>query len=133
MQKLLAVLGMCGVLASAQTRVYISDSESWEVSGGFAANNRNASGAFAGGSRPQTVELIKTFGERCPAVTVSMDREKADYVVLFDREGGKGVARKHDKIAVFKKDGDVLYSGSTRNLGNAVKDACAAIGGVSQE
>lgn len=56
-----------------------------------------------------------------------MDKDKADYVVLFDREGGKGLARKRDKIAVFKRDGDVLFSGSTRSLGNAVQDSCKAI------
>jgi hypothetical protein len=56
-----------------------------------------------------------------------MDKSKADYIVLFDREGGKGVILKHDKIAIFKKDGDVLYSGSTRSVGNAVQDSCGAI------
>ena len=58
---------------------------------------------------------------------VTMDRTKADYVVLFDREGGKGYARKRDKIALFQKNGDVLFTGSTRSLGNAVHDACKAI------
>ena len=29
---------------------------------------------------------------------------------------------------MFNRDGDTIYSGSTRSLGNAVKDACAAIG-----
>lgn len=124
------ILSLFSLAAFAQTRVYITDSDSWQMSGGFAASNGSAAGHFSGGARPQTVELIKTFGERCPAVTVSMNRDKADFIILFDREGGKGVARRHDKIAVFKRDGDVLYSGSTRSLGNAVKDACAAIQGV---
>jgi hypothetical protein len=56
-----------------------------------------------------------------------MDKTKADYVVLLDHEGGKGYARKDNKIAVFHNNGDLVYSGSTRSLGNAVKDACAAI------
>jgi hypothetical protein len=56
-----------------------------------------------------------------------MDKAKADYVILFDREGGKGYPRKRDKIAVFKKEGDVLYSESTRSVGNAVQDSCSAI------
>jgi len=112
----------------AKPRVYVSDSNSWESSGGFGMAGGTGSGHFSGGARPQTVEVIKTFGQRCPTVTVTMDKTKADYVVLFDREGGKGLAMKKDKIAVFKKDGDVLYSGSTRSVGNAVQDSCGAIG-----
>jgi hypothetical protein len=98
----------------AKPRVHVSDSNSWETSGGFTASRGSAAGSFSGGARPQTVEVIKTFGERCPGVVVTMEKAKADYIVLFDREGGKGYARKRDKIAVFKKEGDVLYSGSTR-------------------
>ena len=56
-----------------------------------------------------------------------MTRDKADLIVLFDHEGGKGLVRKRDKIAVFKKDGDLLFSNSTRSVGNAVQDACDAI------
>ncbi len=112
-------------------RIFVTDSTSWEISGGFAGASSGGTGAVAGrtsgGARPQTVEIIKTFGERCPSVTVTMDKGKADYVVLLDHEGGKGYARKDNKIAVFHNNGDLVYSGSTRSLGNAVKDACTAI------
>jgi len=40
---------------------------------------------------------------------------------------GKEGARKDNKVVVFEKEGDAIYSGSTRTLGNAVKDACKAI------
>jgi hypothetical protein len=56
-----------------------------------------------------------------------MNKENADFIVLFDREGGKGAVARRDKIAVFKKDGDILFSDSTRSVGNAVKDSCQAI------
>jgi|SRR5215472_5224396 len=112
---------------ASNARVYVSDSTSWEASGGFGAAGGAAGGHYAAGSRPQTVEVIKTFGERCPSVVVTMDKAKADFIVLFDRDGGKKAYRRRDKIAVFKKDGDVLFSGSLRSVGNAVKDACEAI------
>ena len=119
------------VLGADKTRVFISDSNSWSESGGFAGASSSGSGAvsghFSGGARPQTVEVIKTFGERCPAVTITMDKTKAEFVVLFDYEGGKGIVRKDSKIAVFKNGGDVVFSGSTRSVGGAVKDACNAI------
>ncbi len=136
MKSLCSLLACC-LLSFGQSpvgqkpKVYVSDSSSWEASGGFAVSRGSGGGGFSAGARPQTVEIIKTFGQRCPSVTVTMDKAKAEYVVLFDRDGGKGIARKRDKIAVFKKDGDVLYSGSTRSVGNAVQDSCRAIDGAS--
>jgi len=56
-----------------------------------------------------------------------MKQEKADFIVILEHEGGKGWARKDNKFAVFNKDGDAIVSGSTRSLGNSVKDACVAL------
>jgi len=108
-------------------RVYISDSQSWEASGGFGGTGDAIAGASSGGARPQTAEIIKTFGERCPLVTPNNIREKADYVVLLDHEGGKSLVLRDNKVVVFNHDGDSIISKSTRTLGNAVQDACAAI------
>jgi len=82
---------------------------------------------MSGGARPQTAEIVKTFGERCQQVLVNNKVEKADYVVVLDHEGGKGYLRKRNKIAVFNKEGDAIVSRSTRSLGNSVQDACGAI------
>jgi hypothetical protein len=70
---------------------------------------------------------MKTFQQRCPAVRLTTDRAKADFVVMLEKEGGKDLIRRDNKVAVISHDGDVLYTGSTRSLGNAVKDACGAI------
>lgn len=118
-----------GAMASPdeKTRVFITDSQSWEVSGGWAASNGSGGGATKGGARPQTAEVIKTFNERCPDLTVTSNKDKANFVVLLDHEGGKGLLQHRNKIAVFNRDGDAVFSDSTRELGNSVKDACAAI------
>ena len=112
-------------------RVFVTDSQSWETrSGSSAGGNRNAWGAhswMAGGARPQTAEIIKTINQRCPEVTVTNNTEKADYVLTLDHEGGKGLLAHRNKIAVFNRDGDDIFSDSTRELGNSVKDACQAI------
>lgn len=113
--------------ADGKIRVYVSDSRSWEVEGGWGASNGTGAGSQHGGDRPQTAEIIKTFGERCPEVTVTANKDRANYAVLLDHEGGKGLARKDNKVALFNRDGDAIFSGSTATLGNAVKDACAAI------
>lgn len=126
---LLSVLAVAVAFAQEQgkKRVFVTDSTSWEIAGGFEASNGTAAGQVRGGARPQTAEVIKTFGERCPAVVVTMKPEKADYVALLDHEGGKGYLRHRNKVAVFSRAGDAIYSRSTRSLGNGVKDACDAI------
>src|SRR5258708_6006912 len=97
------------------------------MSGGFGEANGTGGGTVKGGARPQTAEIIKTFNERCPEVIVTMNKERADFIVLLDHEGGKGYALKDNKVALFNKDGDAIFSKSTRELGNAIKDACEAI------
>jgi len=101
------------------------------MNGAYQGNSGHVNGTYAssmaGGARPQTAEIIKTFGERCPEVVINNKQEKADYVVVLDHEGGKGVVRRRNKIAVFNRDGDAIVSHSTRSLGNSVKDGCAAI------
>lgn len=111
----------------SKPRVFISDSQSWEMSGGGGGSSSGFGGATKGGARPQTAEIIKTFGDRCPLATVNNKQDKADYVVLLDHEGGKSLAARDNKVAVFNRDGDSILSHSTRSLGNAVKDACDAI------
>jgi hypothetical protein len=113
---------------SEKPRVFITDSQSWEVSGSAGGAN----GAFAaqshGGARPQTAEIIKTFGERCPNVIVNNKQDLADFIVVLDHEGGKGVLRHRNKVAVFEHvSGDVVVSHSTLSLGGSVEDACDGI------
>ena len=112
---------------SYKARIFITDSKSWEVSGGFGGTDAGFGGGQNGGARPQTGEIIKTFGQRCPDIIVNNRQEKADYVVLLDHEGGKAIFLHDNKVAVFNHEGDSILSHSTRSLGNAVKDACDAI------
>jgi len=112
---------------SGRARVYITDSKSWEIGSAVGGTSGGFGGVGNGGDRPQTAEIIKTFGERCPDVIVNNKQERADYVVLLDHEGGKEIFLRDNKMAVFNKDGDTILSHSTRTLGNSVKDACQAI------
>ncbi len=125
-----AVFLLSALAARAQdgkVRIYIIDSQSWQVSGAAGASIDGGGGSISGGARPQTTEIMKTFAERCPICTITLNRDRADYVVRLDHEGGKSLFLKDNKVAVFNQDGDMIYSGSTRSLGNAVKDACAAL------
>ncbi len=132
-----SLLHLCSATAQDQkgaaaeiekARVFITDSQSWAI----AAQSGGAGGAFggrmSGGARPQTAEIIKTFGQRCLQVMVNNIQMKADYIVLLDHEGGKSVLAHKNKVAVFARvSGDSIVSKSTLSLGGSVQDACEAI------
>jgi hypothetical protein len=130
-----ATLSLLLIPAAAQTsisdaqkaRVFITDSQSWQMSGNGGGTSDAHGSHFSGGARPQTAEIIKTFGDRCSSVVVNNKQDKADYVVVLDHEGGKSILAHDNKVAVFNNDGDAVVSHSTRSLGNSVKDACEAI------
>ena len=129
----LAVLSLLLLPVAAQTsdpqkaRVFITDSQSWQMTGNSGGSNNGFAGHSSGGARPQTAEIVKTFGDRCSSVVVNNKQDKADYVVVLDHEGGKSILAHDNKVAVFNSDGDAVVSHSTRSLGNSVKDACEAI------
>lgn len=111
-----------------KARVFITDSQSWEMHAAEGGSSAGFAGAASGGARPQTAEIIKTFGEKCPQVLVNNIQTKADYVVVLDHEGGKGYLRHKNKVAVFgRSSGDSIVSKSTLSLGGSVEAACGAI------
>jgi hypothetical protein len=111
-----------------KARVFITDSQSWSIAGASGGGGGAYGGSMSGGARPQTAEIIKTFGQRCPQVTINNIQAKTDYIVLLDHEGGKGALRHKNKVAVFARvSGDSIVSKSTLSLGGSVQDACEAI------
>jgi hypothetical protein len=64
-------------------RIFVTDSDSWQITGGFGAKGGSSGGATRGGARPQTVEIMKTVGENCPKATVTIKQENADYVLIL--------------------------------------------------
>lgn len=109
-------------------RVFVTDSNSWETRSAIGGSDSGFAGASAGGARPQTAEVIKTFGQRCPGVTINNRSQASDYIVELDHEGGKGLLQHKDKVAVFvRTSGDSIFSKSTLSIGGSVQDACDAI------
>jgi hypothetical protein len=117
-QQLASPAAAPGRVENDKPRVFVTDSGS---RGAFGAES-------SGGARPQTAEIIKTFGQRCPQVIVNNHVDASNYVVELDHEGGKGFLAHKDKIAVFvQKTGDSIFSKSTLSVGGSVQDACAAV------
>ncbi len=111
-----------------KARVFVTDSQSWQMRGGGGGSSQGFGGGNSGGARPQTAETIKTFGERCPDVITNNIQAKTDYIVVLDHEGGKSVLAHRNKVAVFTRvTGDSIVSKSTFSLGASVQEACGAI------
>ena len=105
-------------------RVFLTDRKSWEASGGFTRGSSTSPEAEHRGVRPPKPDYLKSFRERCPAAVVSSEPEKANYIVLLDHSEWHSPPY---KVAVFRRNGDLIYSGGTQLLRNAVKNVCAAV------
>ena len=126
---LTTVIALPGSIAAQEKpRVFVTDSNSWEMRSAAGGSRDAFAASSLGGARPQTAEIIKTFGQRCPEVIVNNRADASDYIVELDHEGGKGLLRHKDKVAVFvKTSGDSIFSKSTLSVGGSVQDACEAI------
>ena len=115
--------------AADKPRIFVTESQATQLAGQAAAGEVKGSLKFTGGTSPQNIEVMKTFAARCPSVTVTSDRDKADFTVRLDHEGLSPVTpfTRGNKVAVFNKNADLIYSSSTRVLSSAVNGACAAI------
>ena len=126
---LLSGVFLASAASGAKPRVFITETTAAQASGDATVGAAKGSLAYAGGTSAQNVEVIKAFARYCPAVTVTANREKADYVVELDHEPLSPTTPfvHGNKVAVFDKNQDLTYSNSTRVLSTAVKGACAAM------
>lgn len=126
---LLTLVVTGSAIAGQKPRVFITETTAAQASGDAAVGDAKGSLAFSGGTSPQSVEVMKAFARYCPAVIVTANREKADYLVQLDHEAINPTTPfvHGNKVAVFDKKQDLVYSNSTRILSSAVKGACGAI------
>jgi len=128
--RLAVLLGaLLPVAAVEKPRVFITESQAVQLAGAAALGEAKGAVSLTGGTSPANIEVMKTFLQRCPSVVVTANREKADYVVRLDHEEVNPTTPfvRGNKVAVFDKNEELIYTNTTKLLGNAVKDACAAI------
>lgn len=126
----LIAMGLSGLAAAAEKpHVFITESASPQLSGDVPVADVKGSLAFTGGTSPQNVEVMKAFVQRCPDIVVTANRDKADYLVRLDHEAINPTTLfvHGNKVAVFNKNDDLIYTDSSRLLSSAVKGACSAI------
>jgi len=59
----------------------------------------------------------------CPEISITLDRDKADYTVVRD----VGPGWKVQKLTVFNHNRDLIYAVNTHTVTGASKNACSAI------
>ena len=110
-------------------RVYLTDRDSWKESGWIVASNRHASGAVSGRIVREHIESVKTFNRACPDVTITENKEKADFALVWDRTNWNETAwtGHQNNLALYKRNGDLVWSGASHRMTTAAKDACKAV------
>jgi hypothetical protein len=116
-----AAAAACGADAGNKPRVFITESGVTEINAESLTVRK--------GTSPENIEVMKSFQKECPGLVITGSREKADFVVRFDRESPNPTTPfvKGNKVAIFDRNDDLVYSGSARYLGSAVKGACSAV------
>lgn len=118
---------------TGKPRVYVSDTASWDASGGFGRSSSVAPGALYGGYNPELVDIYQDFTSNCSTIAVTQKKSDADFVVLFDKgTPKKGFTGLHglvkvNKVTVLSKSGETLASQADRSPDVAVAAACNAV------
>lgn len=127
---LVALFFAIALPSHAQTiRAHITDRDTWQEEGGFVASNGAAVGHERAGMLRQNTELVKTFNQSCPAVTVTADKRAADYVVIWDHTDWQHTkwGGSQNQFTVYRGNGDLIGSGAAHKMPNAAKDICGII------
>jgi hypothetical protein len=112
-------------------------------SNGYVSGSGGSAGAAYGysekGADPRTVEVQADLYKKCPSIVVTNNPARADYVLLFRRQGGKRSAMfmfggltglalssnaKVDGASVFDTNGDMVFATRARTVGGAIKEVC---------
>ena len=115
--------------AAEKPRVFVTESGAPALSGSAAVGETKGKLDFAGGTSSYNIKVMEAFSQGCPDAIVTSDREKAQYVLRLDHEeiNPTSLFVPPNKVAVFDGNKDLIYSGTTRTLRSAVKEACGAI------
>jgi hypothetical protein len=114
-------------------RVFIVDRDTYESTAhGAAAADKDSAGASyveQSGVRRVHTEQVKTFSKECSDYVVTMTRDKADFIVVWDNRASEQTkwGQHTNEFTIYNRDGDLLGSGGTFRLSSAAKDICGIL------
>jgi hypothetical protein len=130
MKSTFVCLFLAASMAAAESanpiRIFVVGSQTLQLSGDASIGETDASLQVAGGSSKEYVEVLRNFMKHCPAVIITSNQDRADYVVRIEHEAANPgtLFERANKVAIYNKEEDLIYTNATRFLSSAVKDAC---------
>jgi hypothetical protein len=116
-------------------RVVLMDSASWQARGWTSSADKNSTAAApppAAGEKEVTDpklltdDLTSGFNHQCPQAIVTENLETATFAVTLQREK-KNRWSERDNIIVYNREGDHIFSASSKSLTDPLQSACQAI------
>jgi hypothetical protein len=102
----------------AATRLYIEQRIVNGATGSITCVNGTCNGGSVALSRNLSLQATKEFVKSCPAVTITDNREAADYLLRIDRGDS----------TLYRRNGDVAYISPAKfKISNLVKDVCTYV------
>jgi hypothetical protein len=82
-----------------------------------------------------TADILKGLQKECPNVSITNDVTKSDHTLeaIAKTRLYQGTTIVRFDLTLFDRDGNAVYSTSTRRIDNAVKDVCHAINGSGKK
>jgi hypothetical protein len=108
---------------AAKPKIYISNSDAWQKSGGF----KTRTPAGADNSTPDTTHLnqVSAMAAQCSITEVTTDPSKAAYILLWDTKAiWNAFDEKTNLLIMYTPKGDAVYSVKTDSMGSAAKHVC---------
>ena len=127
---ILSALPLFAAESPERIRIFVTESGALNASAEAEVGEAKGFLAVDGGVSPMNTEVMRLFLQECPGtVVVTANRDKADYVVRIDSESVSPTTPfvKGNKVAVFDRNEDLIYSNAHRLRKNAVKGACVAL------
>ncbi len=128
MKNLVTLLICCAASLAQQPKplIFVVDHDNYEVAA--------VAGAVQVGVRPAHSEQVKDLVEECPAVTITTDRNAADYVVDWTLKtwGQTSWSGHQNEFVVYDRKGTSIGAGETHRASMAAKDICRMIAKLAQ-
>jgi hypothetical protein len=128
----LAALTLATAIVAQQKptiRVFVIDLDSWTESGTSVVTKDVATSSYHAGVQQMHTEQVKTLNKSCPIVTITVDKAKADLVVVWDTKTWQQTSWSghQNEYTVYNSKGDLVGSGAAHRMTNAAKEICGIL------
>ncbi|MGC1188815.1 MAG: hypothetical protein WA871_15635 [Candidatus Acidiferrales bacterium] len=109
--------------AASTTKIFISNSNDWQKSGGF----KTRTPAAADSAPPNSAHLneVSAMASQCSTAEVTSDASKASYILLWDTKAlWNALSARTNLLIMYTPKGDAVYSVRSDSMDSAAKHVC---------